>query len=281
MPTPILLHLSGGFALGDSVQFTIVLKHLKKYRPDWVLDCCCPEDYAFILAPFCHRVFGGDTAEGSYASVIQLTWGDCFSLFPDRPSTKVAYTLKHVFGIDEYDPELGSYELEHTDESASSRQPRVVLHAEGRSYKDRKNLSVGQLSAIVDGVENVGLHPVMASNFRDLKQMIAAIADARAFIGIDSGPSKVASATRTPTLVVWTGHHPLRYHDPAPNTTHLVPVGWVTLPPFDGLNGSWSSPSTVWREAYRYFANNYKFITYQPGELAKEACRWLKETLRV
>ena len=53
MPTPILLHLSGGFALGDSIQFTIALKHLRKYRQDWVLDCCCPEEYAFILAPFC------------------------------------------------------------------------------------------------------------------------------------------------------------------------------------------------------------------------------------
>ena len=187
----------------------------------------------------------------------------------------MAYTLKHVFGIDEYDPGLGGYEVEHADVTACSRRPRVVLHAEGRSYKERKNLSAGQLSAVVDGVENAGLRPVLASNFRDLKQMIAAVADASAFIGIDSGPSKIASATETPSLVLSTGHHPLRYHDPAPNTKHLIPHGWTEREPF----GRPVNP-TLECAAMQYFADNYRYRTYRPGELAKEACHWLKETLR-
>ena len=103
------------------------------------------------------------------------------------------------------------------------------------------------------------------------------IGRAAAFVGIDSGPWKVASATDTPTLICWTGHHPLRYHDPAPNTTHLIPEDWHGMTPFSGKPYF----SSAEHDAFEYFVANYRHRTYQPGELAKEACRWLKETLRV
>ncbi len=106
--------------------------------------------------------------------------------------------------------------------------------------------------------------------------LTATISLADAFVGIDSGPGKIASATDTPSLICWTGHHPLRYHDPAPNTTHLIPEDWNKLPPLDCMADS----LPLFLDAARFFTRNYKFITYRPGELAQEACRWLRETLK-
>lgn len=42
-------------------------------------------------------------------------------------------------------------------------------------------------------------------------------------IGVDSGPLHVAGATTTPTIGVWTQHHPIHYFDLADNVVHLVP----------------------------------------------------------
>ena len=55
-------------------------------------------------------------------------------------------------------------------------------------------------------------------------EVIAALTElATLMIGIDSGPLHVAGATTTPTLGVWTRHHPLHYFGLAYNVTHLVP----------------------------------------------------------
>src|SRR6266849_6473300 len=42
-------------------------------------------------------------------------------------------------------------------------------------------------------------------------------------IGVDSGPLHVAGATTTPTIGVWTRHHPIHFFDLANNVLHLVP----------------------------------------------------------
>ncbi len=91
----------------------------------------------------------------------------------------------------------------------------------------------------------------------DAGRITAMIAQSAAFIGIDSGPGKCASATETPTLIAWTGHHPVQFHDPAPNTTHIVPANHRTVPPAGDARIA------------SYFERHYQFIPYADGALAR------------
>ena len=102
----------------------------------------------------------------------------------------------------------------------------------------------------------------------NIRMNCAVISQCEAFIGIDSGPAKCASATDTPSLVVWTGHHPAQFHDPAPNTTHLVPLGYHDMEPMCGD-----------RVISNWFNNHYNVWQYH-NDPVREVSNWLKEVLK-
>ncbi|MDA7977511.1 MAG: hypothetical protein MPJ50_01920 [Pirellulales bacterium] len=59
---------------------------------------------------------------------------------------------------------------------------------------------------------------------------IAALAErAILCVGIDSGPGHVFAACSTPSIIVWTWHHPLHHFPPAEYVTHLVPENHARL----------------------------------------------------
>ena len=96
----------------------------------------------------------------------------------------------------------------------------------------------------------------------------AVIRQCAAFVGIDSGPSKCASSTDTPALVIWTGHHPAPFHDPAENTTHLVPRGYHGLEPVCNDAGV-----VAWFEAHH-------LVRQYDRDPVVEVGAWLREVLR-
>src|SRR5262249_20861943 len=70
------------------------------------------------------------------------------------------------------------------------------------------------------------------------------------FIGIDSGPCKIAFAVGCPTVAVWTGHHPLHYADRT-EAVHLLPwnhEGMIRGSKEDGL---------------RFFQKHYQAVAYR------------------
>lgn len=276
----ILFDLRSGIGLGDATQMGILFRHLRKYRPHWVVDVRCPDGFAACFVNCVNMVWGQDKPNQSvYEQIIGLNWTDCFETFGDRPSTKVAYALKNMFGIAEYDPALGRYEVQPNMEvlERCNWGRTVACHFVGNSHPEKKNLSLDCRETIRRQIQELNGMPLGLDYYRGAGELAAAISKCKAFIGIDSGPGKVASATDTPSLICWTGHHPLRYHDPAPNTTHLIPWDWkynfpFTISPVLGM-------LHAEMKAAEYFEANYKFITYRPGELAQEACRWLRETL--
>lgn len=280
----ILFDVQCGVGLGDAVQMSILWRHLKKYRPWWLIDVRATKVMRGAVEPFVNRFWPSESGEvGDGYDVVQaLSWADCFHTFLDRPSTKVAYALKFMFGIDEYDPELGRYQVTPEDSVSLPSLPpgAVCVHFSGASRREDKDLPAADVNAVWKfAVENrVFLADInMMTGVRGVGQLASVIRKAAAFVGIDSGPGKVASATDTPTLICWTGHHPLRYHDPAPNTTHLIPEKWCELEPF--VSGLGSADHRNHMLAHRFFMDNYRFVTYRRGELAKEACRWVSETL--
>lgn len=167
----------------------------------------------------------------------------------------------------------------------------VAVHYQGDSSPGKKNLTHEQAERVCRRVEALGCTPLLvdwrnASPLVDRDQLwttgrippsrewgnnaemnCAVIANCAAFVGIDSGPSKCASATDTPALVIWTGHHPAPFHDPAPNTTHLVPRGYHGLEPVCGDRG-----------VIDWFERNYSVREYGV-DLVDEVGAWLGEVL--
>lgn len=171
--------------------------------------------------------------------------------------------------------------------------PIVGIQYQGDSSPDKKNLTREQAAEICDAVLSLGRIPLLLdwrnkSDLpdgkwihttgrlsvsdewgRDAQINAAIISQCEAYVGIDSGPGKCSSATETPTLICWNGHHPALFHDPAPNTTHLVPANHREM---DLLRGN--AAVADWFEA------NYFWRTYHADGLVHGVKEWLGEVLK-
>jgi SAM-dependent methyltransferase len=131
----------------------------------------------------------------------------------------------------------------------------VLIHYQGNTSGERKDLTHEVARRVCDTVRELGYVPVILdwdrrSPLVDQKtvfnpgadhplwggagtgdaEILAALIEASALmIGIDSGPLHVAGATSTPTIGVWTKHHPVHYFDLCPNVRHLVPTNHRSL----------------------------------------------------
>lgn len=288
----LLVSLHEGYGLGDAAQMSAVLRHVAKYRPEWSVDYRAEEGK--------HQVGRGIVANTSslreptpsahYDAEVQIVLYDKWYGWYDRPNTVAARCLHECFGLS-WDPECGqqrieiSYRARRMARTLLVHDRVVAVHYEGTSAQHKKNLTHEQADRICHYIERIGYTPVIldwqyrcllthhrrlrapAAWGTDAEMVCAVIGQCRAFVGIDSGPAKCASATDTPSLVVWTGHHPAQFHDPAPNTTHLVPVGYHSIEPVRG------DPDVVeWFE--RNY--NYRFYVADPVGTVK---KWLKERL--
>jgi ubiquinone/menaquinone biosynthesis C-methylase UbiE/ADP-heptose:LPS heptosyltransferase len=257
--------------LGDVMQFTSVLRHLKKYRSDWAIDILTTRGKHSAFVGLCENVFidGIDNAkidEGSYHNKFDVMWYENYNGYTDRPNSKVTNSLAEEFRVD-YDKTLARYEIRYSAaayqrahdwlvQTAGATKRRdgrlnsVIIHYEGNTSAAKKNLNHSTIGKLCKRLLACGFVPVILdwdnrSPLPDGKAihkpsvgagdlwgefgsgdaaMIAALIEASSlFVGIDSGPGKVASACDTLNISVWTGHHPIQFHDPSPSTLHLVP----------------------------------------------------------
>jgi hypothetical protein len=303
----VLVSLHKGYGLGDAVQMSAVLRHARKYRPHWVMDLQAEEGRHCIGRGIAdaHFEFGKNPAPDKvYDAEVEILLYDTWANWQDRPNTRVSSCLHERFGIP-WDEECGRYQINVRPESVKSAQAMVggwiqgsgktgyersttryvAVHYEGDSSQPRKNLSHEQADAVCGAVEALDCVPIILDwrsrsplEYRklrhpsdwggDAEMVCAVIAECSAFVGIDSGPSKCASATDTPALVVWTGHHPAPFHDPAPNTTHLVPRG------YHGLHPVCNDPGVI-----EWFEAHHDVRQYDNG-LVGEIATWLMGVLR-
>lgn len=312
-PINVLVSLYRGYGLGDAVQMSAVLRHLKKHYPRWRIDYQAEEGKHCVGRGLVHRTFpyGQEYPQYHYDREFQVCLYDRWMGWMDRPNTHVSSTLREVFDLD-WDPECGRYCVEVSDramvearalagsclKSRSEERGLVGIHYQGRTAQVNKDLSHEQASIVCKYVRELGMTPLLfdwhntsplsgtdeaASTGQvtvlgargliqtwgaDAEMTCALIQQCRAFIGIDSGPSKCASATDVPTLVVWTKHHPARFHDPAPNTTHLVQKDYEGTLPYPRSDGVMS-----------WFYSNYKVVRYYNDPIPYIET-WLTETLR-
>jgi hypothetical protein len=298
----VLISLHKGYGLGDAVQMSAVLRHIVKARPHWIIDYQAEEGRHQVGRGIVANTFAyGNKYPSDYYDVeAQIVLYDTWSNWGDRPNTRVSSCLHERFGL-EWDRECSRYMVEVTQQAITAvdalinhkglfpngavRSSYVALHYQGDSSQTRKDLKEDDANSICEMIESIWHSPLILDwrhrsrlPYRrlrtpqhwggDAEMVCAIIRQCRAFIGIDSGPSKCASSTDTPTLVIWTGHHPAPFHDPAPNTTHLVPVGYHGLEPVCNDKG-----------VIRWFEENYNVRQYN-GNLTTKVRDWLEEVLQ-
>lgn len=321
--TSVLIQLHKGYGLGDAVQMSAVLRHVRKYRPDWIVDFMAEPGREEVGYGIAHNVCTYDVpikSEVLYDRVIEIVLYDTFCAWPDRPNTRVTSCLHEKFGIP-WNREVGGYEINITPNARQQaanflgsitghtvtfpietspawrwkvKNKIVCVHYQGDSSPERKNLTHEQANAVCDaiiargripllldwrgkwplgdkpGVASVAGLPQRESWGKSAQMNTAIISQCEAFVGIDSGPGKCATASGTPSLICWTGHHPALFHDLSENTTHLVP--------------EWHREMDLLQENQAvadYFEKNYHWRSYANApDLVTQVKKWLGETLK-
>ncbi len=277
--------------LGDAVMFTAVLRQLAACQPDTANDVAVLKGKHSALAGLARACFVDTEPDGGrYGCVIRHDWPDCREAWPDSPGTKAAKCLRDVFGLAP-DWDLLTYSVPVGDAARARAdayvrtlpaRPFALLHYQGNTSTERKNLTHQTAREVCDWLRDRGLTPVVLDWDRrsplpdgetvfnpgvedplwlgygtgDAETIAALTARAALFVGIDSGPCKVAYATTTPTVTAWAGHHPYHYCDRAENTVHVVPHNHA-----DHLHGDRAA-------ALAFFEKRYKYEAYAPGQLA-------------
>lgn len=295
-----------GHGLGDAVQLTVVLRHLRKYAPNWLVDVWSLHGKHSAHRTLCSRVYsdyGEQPRDSEYDQIINLSWFECQRSFDNVPSTKPALCLTDVFQIAP-DPELFYYDIHPTPQAellaeqylhdvtgadaTNGRWPVCVIHYQGNTSSERKNLSHDVALEVCRSLRSGGITPVILDWDRrsplpddreifcpgtghdlwggfgsgDAGTIAALIQRSQLCIGVDSGPLHCAGATTTPTIGVWTGHLPIRYFDRADNVVHLVPTTW--------RENMTRAQEVVFERMYRYRERNAKTLARDICSLASE-----------
>ena len=277
-----------------------VLRHVAAARPHWGIDYQAEEGKHQVGAGIVrnHFSYGEPYPSEHYDAEVMILLYDTWANWRDRPNTRVSSCLYERFGLSWVEG-LGRYQVNVSPRTllmVKSLLPKckmAAVHYRGDSSQSKKDLSHAQAEEVCDAVRKLGRTPLLL-DWRDqwplangctilsagrlfpsehgrlggsAAVICAIIGQCEAVVGIDSGPSKCASATETPALVVWTGHHPAPFHDPAPNTTHLAPRG------YHGLEPVCNDPGVI-----RWFEAHHNVRQYQDDPV-KQIRAWLEETL--
>jgi len=198
---------------------------------------------------------------------------------------RVPIPSEALTAVDEY------YERCGVELLPNGRRKCVLLHYEGNTATREKNLSHATARALCDWIESLGQTPIILDwDFRspipdgrhvfcpdrddalwggygtgDAARIAALIHRASLFVGIDSGPQKVAVTTETPSIAVWVDHHPVNYSVPSDNFVHLVRRGVETR----------GNPEM----GSEFFHANYRYGYYSNSDLTARLRGWIVRML--
>jgi RHS repeat-associated protein len=150
--TRILVRFTHG--LGDAVQLTVVLRHIQKYQPDWLVDVFSLRGKHSAFYELCRRSYHEqevERADGPYATQYDLGWFENYNGYTDRPNSKVTNCLQEVFHIP-YDPDLGRYQVRVSQ--AARERAAGYLESIGCSCVEREAPSAERRA---DGAARSGL----------------------------------------------------------------------------------------------------------------------------
>lgn len=224
--------------------------------------------------------------EKKYDQVIDVPFPLPTSGYASVPSTKITWCLQETFYLKPI-KDLYYYQVNITDKDRSKvdyyatktiKNNYAIIHYIPRS-EDRapKTFGIDIVEKICKKIISKKLVPVVldwknesplpnqktifcpeknhwlwdGSNFAEAGRLAALIERAKLYIGIDSGPTFIAGATKTPSITVWINHHPANYYDLSENVTHLLPKKSDDL-----------IHSNEKEDVLKFFKSNYKHLYY-------------------
>lgn len=276
--------------LGDCVQLTTVLLHLRHLVPDWQIDVASRAGTQGLFAGLCRKAYVlGEEPQTGYDLTRTLHWYEPHTCYADSPATKAERCLREVFRTQPIE-QLCRYSIEpqpHHWEAVEdylqvlgNPQRFAVLHYQGHSARQNKDLKRQVARALADALRGWGV-PLILLDWDgrsplarrpgvhcpgrghalwgrwpqgDAAAIAALCSRAALCVGIDSGPGHVMGATAAPTLIAWTHHHPLHYFGLGDHVAHLVPFEHAAL-----LRGSDEEQAA----GLAYFEQHYDARTYR------------------
>lgn len=155
--------------LGDTVQFTSVLRHIREQRTDWVVDMRSKVGKHSCFHGLCRKSFHEDEPidYSVYDEIIDVGWYENYNRYTDRPNTKVTNSLAEEFDL-RYNPELAAYQIRATAEDAARadafleslgapqverngrlKRKALICHYEGNTSPEKKNLHPSHIKAAI------------------------------------------------------------------------------------------------------------------------------------
>ena len=303
--------------LGDTAQFTVVLKHIRRYRPEFEIDLVVGRGKHTIYGPeLCHAVYHESMSwpSGPYDTVKGVGFYENYDGYHDRPGSKVTNCLKHEFGLDKWDADLGRYSCQRRPpamEKAASylasigckrnshgRYNALLLHFKGNTSEQKKNLDQWQAEEVVRLAQRAGRIPVVL----DWDRRNTLVDQATVFCpepgpndiwgGFGSGDAEVlACLIQQAEAFIGIDSGPLHVAASTETPTLGVWRGHHPIQFFDPAENTTHlipashrslPPCCDHPKQADFFTKHYLWRTYE-GEhgLAAEACRWLGEVLGV
>ncbi len=301
----LLLKMKHG--LGDNAQFTIVLRHLRHYYPDWEIDMEIGVGKESYFLPYTRKLFRrkqDKIPRRRYDEILDVKYPTPEVCQKEFPSSKPCRFIQKVMRIEPIESFFKGYDITVTDEEHEladtyikklPKQPFVLIHYLARTLKHRKSLGHDDAAFICLRLLKMGCTPVILdwkgeSPIPNQKHIFnpgiddplwrgthlptagttaALIQRARLYIGIDSGPLHIAGCTKTPSIGVWYKHHPINFFDLCDNVTHLIPYICKKNKYIRGKHKV---------NARQYFEKNYKHIYYK--DLSKELVEAIDKELK-
>jgi len=301
----VLLRMKHG--LGDNAQFTIVMRHIQYYFPDWEIDIIVGRGKQSYFKQFASRILLRKEDEynfRNYDRLLDVDWPPANVCSPHVPSTKVTRFLQNYLHVEPiadlykgYEITITSKEQQLADEYVATlpNKPFAIVHYLAKTLKFAKSLTHNDALFICKQILKQDCTPVVldwknesplpdqqtiynpgadnaiwqGESLSSAGTIAALISRAKLYVGVDSGPLHVAGCTRTPTLAIWHGHHPINFYDLCDNVTHLVPESGRGLKAIKGQD------KPLCRT---YFEKEYNHVYYKhlPSVLMKEIRKKLK-----
>jgi ADP-heptose:LPS heptosyltransferase len=236
--------------LGDHVQLTGVLAHLRRRYPRLAIDIACRAGTESLFAGLCRRAVTLGTEDAASVDLtVTLRWPEADAANADSPSTKAQRCLRDVFGINPL-PALcrsfvtppaaarqraAEYLQRLCGHLAVERQrfPVVLFHTQGRCGRRMKDLDPDVLAACLEAVRIAGHVPIVldwrerADDHHHEPHVINAAADRRLWptAGVGDAATIAALAERA-TLCVGIdsgpGHLFAAVRGDAPSTPAII-----------------------------------------------------------
>jgi FkbM family methyltransferase len=166
--------------LGDALQLTGVLAHLRHYHPDWDIEVGALVGKHSAFHGLCRRAFALDREQPSrerYDRVIDLEWHEPPSCYPGWPSTKAEHCLLDVLRLQPI-ADLCRYTIRPGQRARQLARsylqgvckagpgpdgcyPAVLIHYQGNSSRERKDIPVDIAARLCEDVIEAGYVPII------------------------------------------------------------------------------------------------------------------------